>query len=230
MSFAFVVLLAFFVLLGFLKSIQPRAAVPDTNGLGQDQFVSEKDSFVTPGAAGIAPDVLPTDPQLGPSTAPVTIIVFSDFQCPYCAETHELLVQLQRKYSQDVRIVWKDFPLPTHGFAMTAALAGRCASHQKLFWEYSHLVFQKLPSMDPFQTSEMFELLKSAADGLGMSKEDFQSCIENKRYANKVGDSFTQGLGADIDGVPYLFINTQPFSGQPTPEVLEAMVEAELQK
>jgi protein-disulfide isomerase len=153
------------------------------------------------------------DPVLGPEDAPVTVIVFADFQCPYCAkyalETHPRLLA---EYGEKVRFVFKDFPISSiHPDAFPAALAGQCALAQEAFWAYHDLLFSgRLPLGR--------EAYVEYADELGLDVADFTACYDEQRFSDQVQADFNSASQLGIGSTPTFLINgiavvgAQPFS------------------
>src|SRR5260370_17316381 len=114
-------------------------------------------------------------PALGAKDAPVTIVEFTDFQCPFCKASEATLKTLRDKYGDKIRLVHMDFPLPFHAHAMDAANAARCASDQGKFWQFHDSLFptqRKLPPAD----------LKAEAKTLGMNSTQFDSRFAKAKY------------------------------------------------
>ena len=120
------------------------------------------------------------DPSRGNASAPVTIVEFSDFQCPYCLRASPTLTQLQKKYGDKVRVVWKDFPLTQiHPDAFRAAEAAHCAGEQGKFWEYHDLLFGNQKALQPS------DLTKYAADAK-LDTKRFDACVMSSTFTDRV--------------------------------------------
>ena len=117
----------------------------------------------------------PDDPQKGPRNAPVTVVVFSDFQCPFCSRVEPTLAQLQKAYPNDVRVIWKNLPLAMHPQAMPAALAAEAAHQQGKFWEMHDLLFQNQGQLAP-------EQYDAWAKQLGLDVAKFQAARRLRRH------------------------------------------------
>jgi protein-disulfide isomerase len=144
-------------------------------------------------------------PSRGPSDAPVTIIEFSDFQCPYCKQATRTIEEVIRAYGERVRVVFKHLPLPMHAEAFKAAQAAVCADRQGKFWEYHDRLFN---STDLTAGS----LKKQAAD-LGLNGDEFQSCLETESSRAVVVRDLQQARQADIQGTPTFVINGRVLRG-----------------
>lgn len=160
------------------------------------------------------------NPQRGPDDAPVTIVEYSEFQCPYCRETERALRQTLDKYGDQVRLVYKDFPLGFHKHAMDAALAARCADEQGQFWPYHDALFAsgQLSAAD----------LKATAAHLGLDRESFDSCLDERKYERVVRADQAEGSRLGADGTPYFLINGKSLSGAQSAAAFDSAISAEL--
>ena len=153
------------------------------------------------------------DPSWGPVDAPVTIIEFSDYQCPYCKRFHdETLPQIQAIYEGQVRFVYRDFPLTSiHPHAQKAAEASECADDQGRFWDYHDLLWTNQQDLDVAS-------LKAYAGELGLDTATFDDCLESGKNAQEVQKDYSDGVSYGVQGTPSFFINdvkvqgAQPFS------------------
>ncbi|MBI4021365.1 MAG: thioredoxin domain-containing protein [Candidatus Aenigmarchaeota archaeon] len=147
------------------------------------------------------------DPVDGNPEAPVTIIEFSDFQCPFCGRFYlETLPGIQNYIADGrVRIIYRDFPLSFHPEAQPAAEAAECAKEQGKFWEFHDKVFENQGAIS-----------KSAyiqwAGELGMNVQQFTSCVETGKYRSEVQADFNAGSAAGVSGTPTFFVG--PSGGQ----------------
>jgi len=162
------------------------------------------------------------DPALGDRSAPVTIVAFSDFQCPFCARVEPTLKEIRRAYANKVRIVWKDFPLTTiHPQAFKAAEASHCAAEQKRYWDYHDRLFANQSQMTVTD-------LKSHAAALGLDTEAFGQCLESSRYSARVQQSLNAGAKLGVEATPTLLINGRTVSGAQPTEVFARIIDEEL--
>ena len=165
------------------------------------------------------------DPVKGNANAPVTIIEFSDFQCPFCAKFFtETLSLIDEKYinTGKVKLVYRDFPLENiHPQATPAAQAAECADEQGKYYEYHDKLFenQQLLSLDNY---------KRWAVELGLDAKQFNDCVDSKKYASEVQKDLADGSAAGVTGTPAFFINGKSVSGAQPFTVFEALIEAEL--
>jgi protein-disulfide isomerase len=163
-----------------------------------------------------------SDPSLGPASAPVTIIEFSDFQCPFCQRAVPTLKQVRAKYGDKVRLVWKDFPLTQiHPQAFKAAEAARCAADQGKFWEFHDQMFGNQ------QALQLDSLKKYAAD-MGLDAAKFNECLDSSKYAETVRTGVAAGQKLGVNSTPTLYINGRALQGAQPFETFEAMIDDEL--
>ncbi len=159
------------------------------------------------------------DYVLGSKDAAVKIFEFSDFQCPYCARHHETLHQIIEEYGDKVAWVFKQFPIASHPLGMPGALATECAGEQDKFWEMSDKIFgdQEELSMDSF---EQF------ASELGLSVEQFKTCVAEEKYKDKVLADYNLGIESGVSGTPTNFINNEMVPGAIPYENLKEMIDS----
>jgi len=163
------------------------------------------------------------DPSYGPANAPITIIEFSDFECPYCQRWHvEVWKKLVAAYPDKIRLVYRDFPLYSiHPNAAPAANAAECANEQGKYWEFHDLLFsggQKL-SEAAYQTY---------ANGLNMDLTAFQQCLDENRYADEITADFEYASSIGISSTPTFFLNGVALIGAQPFEVFQEIIELEL--
>jgi len=161
-------------------------------------------------------------PSRGAMDAPVTIVEFSDYQCPYCERQEAALKEIVAKYPKQVRLVVMDFPLDMHPDARRAAKAGACAAQQGRFWEMHDRMFADQSALDE-------EGLKADAKKLGLDGPRFAACLSSAEAEERVARSQREGEAAGVDGTPTLFLNGRAFSsGAVSFGELQATVEEEL--
>jgi protein-disulfide isomerase len=162
------------------------------------------------------------DPSDGDPSAPVTIVEFSDFQCPFCQRVAPTLAQIRARYGDNVRVVWKDFPLTQiHSRAFKAAEAAHCAGEQGKYWNYHDRLFANQQSLDVAD-------LKSYAAALGLNAAKFGECLDTERHAERVRAGIAQGTKLGVSSTPTLYINGRAFSGAQPFEVLASVIDEEL--
>jgi protein-disulfide isomerase len=162
------------------------------------------------------------DPAKGPAAAPITIVEFSDFQCPYCSRVNPTLKQVEEKYGDKLRWVFRDFPLvQIHKDAAKAAEAGECAHEQGKFWEMHDRLFAN-------QSKLQVEALKQAATELGLDAEKFNQCLDSSKYATEVQKDVDEGARYGVTGTPAFFINGRLLGGAQPLEAFTQVIDEEL--
>lgn len=163
-------------------------------------------------------------PAEGPADAPVTIIEFGDFQCPYCRHAEPTVEQLLKRYKGKVRFVYRHFPLETiHPLAMGAAKAAVCAQDQGHFWEYHDRLFAQGADLKP-------EGLESTAKDLGLDMAKWKACLDAKSTQEKIETDVKDGRAAGVSGTPAFFINGIPLRGALPLSEFTHVVDQELAK
>lgn len=179
-----------------------------------------------PERVAVSPD---DDPALGRAEAPVVIVEFSDFQCPYCARfAQQTFPQLKREYidTGKVRLVFRDFPLSFHQNAALAAEAAQCAHEQGRFWEYHDRLFAGQGEWSG--SANAGQVFAGYAEGLGLDGARFRECLSSKRYAAEVQKDFNDGKGYGVTGTPTFFINGVKLVGAQPFSAFQQAIEAEL--
>jgi len=162
-------------------------------------------------------------PSLGPDSAPVTIVEFSDFQCPYCRQSQDTLKRLMAAYEGKVKLVFRDFPLRNiHPQAQKAAEAAQCAAEQQKFWPYHDKLFAAA-SLQPDE-------LKKFAQELGLKLEQFTACLDSNKHAAAIDADMRAGRDVGINATPTFFINGYLLSGAATYERFKELVDAALEQ
>lgn len=166
-----------------------------------------------------------SSPSMGKDNAPVTLVEFSDFQCPFCHRFAPVLQQVRNKYGDKVKIVYRQYPIPSlHPFAFKAAEASLCANDQGKFWEMHDAMFgeqNKLGVAD----------LKDRAVRLGMDGKKFDSCLDTGRYTEQVQKDMSDGAKVGVTGTPAVFINGFELKGGAVPfETVAAAIDKELSR
>ena len=163
-------------------------------------------------------------PSKGPATAPVTIVEFSDFECPYCGGLFPTLKQVEKNYADKIRIVYRQFPLTNiHPRAEKAAEASLCAYEQQHFWEFHDSMFGNQRELSVAD-------LKQRAVDLKLDPAKFNECLDSGRQVAAIQSDIQEGARVGVTGTPALFINGRMLSGnQPYSEIKE-IIEDELQR
>ena len=163
------------------------------------------------------------DPFLGPQDAPVTLVEFSDFQCPYCRRVQSVLKRLMTAYHGKLKLVFRDFPLrQIHPEAQKAAEAAQCANDQGQFWQYHDRLFAV--------TELGGEALKQYAVELGLDAEQFNSCLDSEKYRQEVQKDIDDAIAAGVNATPSFFVNGLPINGAVPFERFVEMVELALER
>jgi protein-disulfide isomerase len=168
-------------------------------------------------------EVAATGPAKGPQSAPVTIVEFSDFQCPYCRQLVPTLDQVHQKYGDKVRIVFRQFPLPDHPAARKAAEAALCANEQGKFWELHDQMFNNQQALAP-------EQLKSAAATLGLNAATFNQCLDSGKTGKEIEADVKAGVAAGVQGTPTFFVNGRSLSSAMPLDQISVIIDEELKK
>ncbi len=167
------------------------------------------------------------DPMWGSRTAPVTIVEFSDFECPFCSRAHDTVEQVKKQYGPDkVRVVWKNEPLPFHQSARPAAEAGVAVFNLKgsdAFWKWHDEAFKNQKSLN----AENFEKWAVSA---GVDAAKFKAAIASKKFAAKVDADHEQAKKAGVNGTPAFYINGVSLSGAQPFDKFKSVIDEELKK
>lgn len=177
-----------------------------------------------PKAQAVSQDRLNDDPFIGSINAPVTIVEYGDFGCPSCRAWHNagIIEQVQAAYSDQVRFVWRDFPVIT-AQSPKAAEAAQCAYDQGYFWEYHDLLFERASSLRVGD-------LKSYAVELGLDTTTFNLCLDSGQHRATVDKDLQDAYQRRFRGTPSFLVNDQPLVGPPNFQVLQNLIEPILLK
>ena len=182
-----------------------------------------------PAAAAAAPtpshvDIQPgNSPSKGPKNAPVTIIIFSDFQCPFCSRVEPTLKELEKEYGSKLRWVWKNQPLPFHQNAEPAAEAAMAAGAQGKFWEMHDKLFANQQSLDR-ASYERF------ATELGLDMARFKGDLDGQKYKDQIKADSAEGTKVGANGTPTFFVNGNQLVGAQPVDAFKKLIDAELAK
>jgi protein-disulfide isomerase len=166
--------------------------------------------------------VAPSNPSFGGATAPVTIVEFSDYQCPYCQRVEPTIKRLRATYGDKIRFVWKDYPLTQiHPQAFKAGEAAHCAGDQGKYWELHDVLFNK-------QQELQLDDLKRHAIELGLNTATFNQCLDSSKYEARVREGLAEGSALGVNSTPTIFINGRRLSGAQPFEVFAAVIDEEL--
>lgn len=173
------------------------------------------------------------DAVLGSSDAPVTIVEYSDYQCPYCSRFHSGAYQgLVSEYisTGKVKLIFKDFPLSFHPQAQKASEAANCTLEQDTmkYWQMHDMLFTRNAEWAGKENAS--EIFKSFASDLGLDKGDFETCLDSGKYADEVTQDIAEGRIDSVSGTPSFLINGQQIVGAQPFEAFKKIIEAELAK
>jgi len=167
-------------------------------------------------------EVAATGPSKGPEGAKVTIVEFSDFECPYCVRAEATVKEVLAAYGDKVRLVYRDYPLPNHAKAPKAAEAAHCAGDQNKYWE----MHERLFSTGRLTVPE----LKQHAKDLGLDAAKFDGCLDGGEKAKLVEEHKKAGEEAGVSGTPAFFINGRPLQGAQPLSEFKRLIDAELSR
>lgn len=196
------------------------ASNQDQNNL-KDQ-IADVGNVNLEGALKIKPD----DVILGNPDAPVTIIEYSDYECPFCEMFfNQTEISLRKDYIETgkVKMIYRDFPLESHKYAMPAALAANCAKESGKFWAYHDEIFKNQNNLASFNYIQ-------TAKKLGIDELKFKSCFDSKKYSDQIKQNFQEALSIGVQGTPTFFINGQKIVGAQPYSVFKNIIEQELNK
>ncbi len=162
-----------------------------------------------------------SDPVRGAAAAPVTIVEFSDYQCPFCARVNPTIEQVRAAYGDKVKIIFKDFPLPNHPLAPKAAEAAHCAGEQGKYWEMHDRLFADQRALEVPQ-------LKASALALGLDPAGFNQCLDSGKHAASVAAGYAQGEQMGVNSTPTLYINGRALVGAQPFEAFKQIIDEEL--
>jgi len=207
MGMAAISVVAFFALLiAVFSNGQSVALVDEATATGGDT-TAPADNTTQP-TAGPVPAVTADDHVTGGKSAKVTLIMYTDFECPYCLKHYDVTKELQKKYGDKIKLIVRNYPLSFHAQAEKAAEASECASEQGKFWQMYDALFAanraKTMSVDQWKTE---------AKKLGLDTKKFNTCLDTGKYADKVKKQQDGGLSAGVEGTPATFINGKMLSG-----------------
>jgi len=149
-----------------------------------------------------------TDHVFGDPKAPAQMIVYSDFQCPFCAEFADTMKKIQGYFGDKVAMAFRHYPLPGHAQAEPAAEASECAAEQGKFWQMHDKLFA-----DNVAGRMSLEQFKKDAADLGLNLEQFNQCLDSGQYRGKVREQKAAGGQAGVTGTPTAFVNSYIYPG-----------------
>ena len=157
--------------------------------------------------AMLTPPVSETDHCAGPDDAPVTLVEYGDYECPYCGMAHPIVKRAQRELGSQLRFVFRNFPLAeAHPHARLAAQAAEAAEAQGKFWEMHDTIFEHQDAL------EVEDLIRYA-EAVGLDTVKFARDLEDGAYATRVRDDFRSGVKSGVNGTPTFFVNGERYDG-----------------
>jgi protein-disulfide isomerase len=160
-------------------------------------------------------------PSQGPSDAPIVMVEFSDFQCPFCQRAEPTVEQVLKTYGNKIRLVYRHFPLPNHPNARPAAEAAACAEQQGRFWQYHKELFANSSRLSN-------DDLKSHAARAGLDQKRFADCFDGETMKARVDADIQEAEAAGVSGTPAFFINGRPLDGAQPFEAFKRIIDEEL--
>jgi protein-disulfide isomerase len=160
-------------------------------------------------------------PSKGATSAPILMIEFSDFQCPFCLRAHATVDQVLKTYGDKIRFVYRHYPLPNHPNAKPAAEASACAAEQGKFWPYHDRLFEQQSKLSDSD-------LKQHAADLGLDTAKFNACVDSHKFKALVEGDTRDGEEAGVNGTPAFFINGRMLSGAQPFESFKRIIDEEL--
>jgi protein-disulfide isomerase len=161
-------------------------------------------------------------PAKGLASAPIELIEFSDFQCPFCLRAYPTINQVLSTYGDKIRMVYRHYPLPSHPNARPAAEASQCAAEQGQFWPYYEKLFAD-------QTKLSDGDLKQTAAALGMDAARFNACVDSRKYKDRVDIDIRDGNEVGVSGTPAFFINGRMLTGAQPFDAFKRIIDEELE-
>lgn len=173
------------------------------------------------------------DAFLGKKDAPVTIIEFSDFQCPFCRKfAEDVIPQLKKEYidTGKARLVYRDFPLAFHPGAIPAAQGAECAKEQGKFWEMHDIMYAEQAKQGSGTVQFTADDIKKWAVQAGVNAAKFNQCLDSGKYKSEVEKDMADGTAAGVSGTPSTFINGRIVVGAQPFSALKTLIDEELKK
>jgi Na+:H+ antiporter, NhaA family len=156
--------------------------------------------------AHLSPPVTDSDHTIGPESAPVTLVEYGDYQCPFCGEFQLMLEQLLEQLGDRFRFSFRKFPLPQHPYAEVASEAAEAAAAQGKFWPMHDLLFHRQHALDPAHLVEH-------AQSLGLDVPTFERDVQQHRFLGRIREDIDSGEASGVQGTPTLFINDLIYDG-----------------
>jgi protein-disulfide isomerase len=160
--------------------------------------------------------------RIRPANAPIELIEFADFECPFCLQASPTVKRVLDTYGDRIRFVYRNFPLQNHPHARPAAEAAQCANEQGQFWPYHDRLFS-----EPGKLSDAE--LKQTAAALGLNAPQFNKCVDDRKFQSVVETDAQAGVNAGVTGTPAFFINGRLLSGAQPFDAFKRVIDEELE-
>ncbi|WP_426751600.1 DsbA family protein [Myxococcus sp. Y35] len=206
-----------------VKSGTPRSKVYETIIAKGAERAAPKAQPQQPAAKVQKVDIPADSPSFGPATAKVTIVEWSDFECPFCSRVGPTLAKIKETYAKDVRVVFRHQPLPFHPNAKLAAEASHAAHEQGKFWEYHDKLFANQKALDRAS-------LEKYAQELGLNVAKFKAALDQGKFKAKVEADSAAGNALGANGTPTFFINGREFVGAQPFDAFKRVIDEEIAK
>ena len=159
--------------------------------------------------------------SLGSGNPQITIVEFSDFACPYCAESAVAVRKVAAAYQNQVKIIFRDYPL--HDNSIDLALAARCAGEQGKFWEFHDYIFANQNNLSDTGDALKTKLL-AGAQSLKLNTDKFSTCLTDKTYLSQISTDFQDGETLQVQGTPTWFVNNYRLTGSLSEQKLQELI------
>jgi len=169
------------------------------------------------------------DPSTGPDDAKVEMIEFGCYMCPFSRQAQEIVKQVLEKYGDQIKFVYRDFPIEQSGHS-DLHMAAECADDQGKFWEIHDLLFTEQEVCVQTTGAERKKQIKDIAEQAGLDMAEFNACMESEKYQEEIDNDFQDGLKAGVYGTPTFFINGRTIIGPKPLRAFEKIIDEELEK
>lgn len=169
--------------------------------------------------------------SMGSDTAPVEVVEYSDFECPFCARFANLQKPAVRRQLVETGVVrwrFRDFPLPSHAYARYASHAAHCAGEQDRFWQMHDAIFAEHSWAQTGKNPS--RLFNGMAERIGLDMERYRTCMDENRYATRIEAARQEGEARGVGGTPTFFVNGRPYRGNATSDAFKAVAESLTQR
>lgn len=204
-------------------------AEPFMDKKGDSYLIKSAEAGFPVGKYVASPEVSQNDIKIGPDDAKVKVVEFTDFQCPFCKQQHQNVTnKMIAEYGDKIQYVFKNYPLPTHAQAQAASLAGLCANAQGKFAPYADKLFSTQDSWGKFKDAT--GTFKLYASQLGLNTAEFNKCLDEKQFSEKITQTLDEGRSFGIAGTPAMFIGSEFQNGLVKYEDLKKIIDEQLSK